>query len=79
MGLSVNDVTGIGAVADLAKTVVQTIWPDKTEQEKAQLAASLALLRLPLPGIAAAGGIAFAAVSASWRDNLPRLPFVTPS
>ena len=30
---------------DLAKTVVQTIWPDKTEQEKAQLAAALSLVQ----------------------------------
>jgi len=35
----------VTAVADLAKTVVQTIWPDKTEIEKAQLAASLALIQ----------------------------------
>lgn len=30
---------------DLAKTVVQTIWPDKTEQQKAELAAALALVQ----------------------------------
>jgi len=35
----------VTAVADLAKTVVQTIWPDKTDIEKAQLAASLALIQ----------------------------------
>lgn len=35
----------ITAGIDLAKTVVQTIWPDKTEQEKAQLAAALALVQ----------------------------------
>lgn len=33
------------ASIDLAKTVVQTIWPDKTEQEKAQLAAALSLVQ----------------------------------
>lgn len=30
---------------DLAKTVVQTIWPDKTEQEKQQLAAALSIVQ----------------------------------
>lgn len=35
----------ISAVSDLAKTVVQTIWPDKTEQEKAQLAAAVSLVQ----------------------------------
>jgi hypothetical protein len=30
---------------DLAKTVVQTIWPDKSDQEKAQLAAALQLVQ----------------------------------
>ena len=35
----------ITAVADLAKTAIQTIWPDKTEQEKAQLAAAVALVQ----------------------------------
>lgn len=35
----------ITAGIDLAKTVVQTIWPDKTEAEKAQLAAALALVQ----------------------------------
>jgi hypothetical protein len=32
------DITGIGAVADLATTVIGKIWPDKSEQERAQLA-----------------------------------------
>jgi holin (3TMs family) len=35
----------ITAVADLAKVAVQAIWPDKTEQEKAQLAAAVALVQ----------------------------------
>jgi hypothetical protein len=42
MGL---DITGVGAVADLAKTAINAIWPDKTEQEKAQLAAAVALVQ----------------------------------
>lgn len=39
------DLTGLGSVADLANTVIGRIWPDKTEQEKAQLAAALALVQ----------------------------------
>jgi hypothetical protein len=35
------DITGIGAVADLASNAINKIWPDKTEQEKAELAASV--------------------------------------
>lgn len=32
------DITGMGAVADLATSVINKIWPDKSEQERAQLA-----------------------------------------
>jgi hypothetical protein len=39
------DITGLGAVADLAKTVIGAIFPNKTEEEKAQLAAALALVQ----------------------------------
>jgi len=42
MGL---DVTGIGAVADLATSVIGKIWPDKTEQEKAQIAAAVQIVQ----------------------------------
>ena len=35
----------ISAVSDLAKTAINAIWPDKTEQEKAQLAAAVALVQ----------------------------------
>lgn len=42
MGL---DITGLGSVADLATTVIGKIWPDKTEQEKQQLAAAVALVQ----------------------------------
>lgn len=40
-----TDITGIGAVADLATTVIGKIWPDKSEQEKQQLAAALSLIQ----------------------------------
>lgn len=42
MGL---DVTGIGAVADLASNLINRFFPDKTEQEKAQLAATLQIIQ----------------------------------
>lgn len=39
------DITGIGSVADLAGTVINKIWPDKTEQEKQQLAAAVMVVQ----------------------------------
>ena len=39
------DLTGVGAVADLASTAVNTTRPDKTEKEKQQLAAALAIVQ----------------------------------
>lgn len=35
----------ISAVSDLATTIVQRIWPDKTAQEQQQLAAVLAMVQ----------------------------------
>lgn len=40
-----SDLTGLGAVADLAATAINKIWPDKTEQEKAELAAAVAIVQ----------------------------------
>jgi len=37
--------TGLGSVADLAKLAVNRIWPDKTEQERQELAAAVALVQ----------------------------------
>jgi len=42
MGL---DITGVGAVADLASTVINKIWPDKSEQEKQQLAIAVQVVQ----------------------------------
>lgn len=39
------DLTGLGSVADLAGKAIDRIWPDKTEQEKAQLAAAVAIVQ----------------------------------
>ena len=40
-----SDLTGFGAVADLAGSVINKIWPDKTEQEKQQLTAAVTLIQ----------------------------------
>lgn len=42
MGL---DLTGIGSVADLAKGVIDKVWPDKTEAQKAEMAQAMTLLQ----------------------------------
>lgn len=42
MGL---DITGVGAVADLANTVIGKIWPDKSEQERQELAAAVMVIQ----------------------------------
>ena len=39
------DITGLGAVSDLASTVINKIWPDKTEAEKQQLAAAVMVVQ----------------------------------
>lgn len=39
------DITGIGSVAELANTVIGKIWPDKTEQEKQELAAAVMVVQ----------------------------------
>ena len=39
------DITGLGSVADLATTVVNKIWPDKSQQEREQLAAAVTLVQ----------------------------------
>lgn len=39
------DLTGLGAVADLASTVIGRLFPDKSEQERQQLAAALTIVQ----------------------------------
>jgi hypothetical protein len=39
------DLTGLGTVAESAKSILGMFWPDKTEEEKSQLAAALAVLQ----------------------------------
>ena len=39
------DITGLGAISDLAGAVINKIWPDKTEAEKQQLAAAVMVVQ----------------------------------
>lgn len=39
------DITGIGSVADLITTTINKIWPDKSEAEKQQLAATMMVVQ----------------------------------
>ena len=39
------DIAGIGSIADLIKTGIDKIWPDKTEVEKTQMALMMAQLQ----------------------------------
>ena len=39
------DITGLGSVAELVTTTINKVWPDKTEIEKAQLAAAVSIVQ----------------------------------
>lgn len=39
------DATGVGAVANLATSVIERLWPDKSETERAQMAAALTIVQ----------------------------------
>lgn len=38
-------ITGVGEVATLANTAINRLWPDKTEQEREQLAAAVVVVQ----------------------------------
>jgi hypothetical protein len=59
----------ITAGIDLAKVVVGKIWPDKTQQEQAELAAAVALVQgqMQVNAAEAASGSAYAA---GWRPTV---------
>lgn len=40
-----SDITGLGALSELANTAINKIWPDKTEAEKQQLAAAVMVVQ----------------------------------
>ena len=56
----------ITACIDLAKTVVDKIWPDKSEQERAQLAAAMQLVQGQLD-INKAEASSSSAFTSGWR------------
>lgn len=39
------DITGLGSVAGLVNTAINKIWPDKSEEEKQQLAAAVMVVQ----------------------------------
>lgn len=56
----------VTAVAGLAETVISRLWPDKTEQERAQMAAALTVVQGQLDANKAEAGSASVFVS-GWR------------
>jgi len=60
------DVTGIGSVAELAETVINKIWPDKSEGEKQQMAMALTIVQGQL-GINQAEAVNPDRFVAGWR------------
>jgi len=63
------DLTGLGAVSDLAGTVINKIWPDKSEAEKQQLAAAVSLVQsqLEINKVEAANPSVFVS---GWRPSI---------
>ena len=59
-------VTGVGEIADLAGKVVDRLWPNKTEEERAQLAAAVSVVQgqLEINRVEAASPSVFVA---GWR------------
>lgn len=43
--MEIKDIAGVGSVADLATTVIGKIWPDKSEQEKQEMANTFAIIQ----------------------------------
>ena len=63
------DITGLGAVSDLANTVINKIWPDKTEAEKQQLAAAVMVVQGQLD-INKAEALSPSVFVAGWRPAI---------
>lgn len=63
------DATGVGAVANLATSVIGRLWPDKSEQERAQMAAALTIVQGQLDAnrVEAASPSAF---TSGWRPAI---------
>lgn len=62
-------ISGLGEAAELVTTVIGKIWPDKTEQEKAELAAAVAVVQgqLDINKVEAGSPSVFVA---GWRPGL---------
>ncbi len=63
------DLTGLGAVADLANTVIGRLFPDKTEQERQQLAAALTIVQGQLDANKAEAASP-SAFTSGWRPGI---------
>ena len=59
-------ITGLGEAAELVTTVIDKIWPNKTEQEKAELSAAVAVVQGQIDINKAEAGSASVFV-AGWR------------
>ena len=62
-------VTGLGEVAELATTVISRIWPDKSEQERAELSAALLVVQGQL-AVNAAEAASSSVFVAGWRPAI---------
>lgn len=61
-----SSITGLGEIADLAGKAIDRIWPNKSEQEKAELSAALLVVQGQLQVNAAEAGSSSVFV-AGWR------------
>lgn len=63
------DATGVGAVANLATSVIGRLWPDKSETERAQMVAALTIVQGQLDAnrVEAANPSAF---TSGWRPAI---------
>ena len=43
--MNMKDLTGLGAVSELATVAINKIWPDKSESERAELAAAVTIVQ----------------------------------
>ena len=59
----------ITAVSDLATTVISRLWPDKSEQERAQMAAALAVVQGQLDANKAEAASP-SAFTSGWRPGI---------
>lgn len=63
------DTAGVGAVANLATTVIGRLWPDKSEQERAQMAAVLTIVQGQLDANRAEAASP-SAFTSGWRPGI---------